>query len=113
MSPPLYYLAMKKLLDVARYNPRDSKRIKNQLLESRSILAVDEKVISFLILFTRQYQLAKEKLLFLRVSAVRILSSDAVHKKKATRGGALTIQTLLQRKELSHLIVTEYNDSSL
>jgi len=50
----LYYLAMKKLLDVARHNPRDSKKIKNQLPESRSILAVDKKVIGrFLILFTQ------------------------------------------------------------
>jgi len=48
----------------------------------------------------RQHQLAKEKPLFLRVSTVRILSSAAVHKKKATRGGALTFQTLLQGKEL-------------
>jgi len=47
-------LAMKKLLDVARHNPRDSKKVKNQLPESQSILAVDEKMIRrFLILFTQ------------------------------------------------------------
>jgi hypothetical protein len=44
---------MKKLLDVARHNPRDFEKTTNQLPKSRSILAVDEKVIScFLILFT-------------------------------------------------------------
>jgi len=54
MSPPLNFPAMKKFLDVVRHNPRDSKKIKDQLPESRSILAVDEKVISrLLILFTQ------------------------------------------------------------
>jgi hypothetical protein len=94
---------MKKLLDVARHNPQDSKKVKNQLPKSRSILIVDEKVISrFLILFT---QTAKEKPFFLRVSTVRILPSVVVHKKKATRG-ALIFQTLFQGKELCS---TDYN----
>jgi len=48
----------------------------------------------------RSHQLAKEKPFFLRVSTVRILSSAVVHNKKATRGGALTFQTLLYGKEL-------------
>jgi hypothetical protein len=50
----LYFLAMKKFLGVVRHNPQDSKKIKDQLPESQSILAMDEKVIShFLVLFTQ------------------------------------------------------------
>jgi hypothetical protein len=50
--------------------------------------------------FYTQHQFAREKPLFLRVSTMRILSSVAVHRKKTTRGGALTFQTLFQDKEL-------------
>jgi hypothetical protein len=62
-------------------------------------ILMDEKVInSFHILLHRQHQLAREKLRLLRLSRVKILPFAAVHKKKATREGALTFQILSQGK---------------